>query len=243
MLKERYYFSHDYNARNDKKISALVREFKSSGYGIYWCTAEMLHEENGELELDDLTISAISKDLNEDFDLVKQVINKCVSHFKLFFISTDNVLTANRVDRNLNKRKEISKIRSNAGKAGANAKQMLAIAEQNIAKERKGKEIKEIKEIKGNKEELYKNMPTSKDFNGLPDIQIGAITQLLKITKQIDVSPNDISGLWEVFKIQNLTGKKTYCTKDDVYSHFINWAKDKRIDVKKTIEKNKGIFL
>jgi len=150
MAKDQYYFSHDYNARNDKKISALVREFKSAGYGIYWCAAEMLHEEGGVLELDDLTLFAISKDLNEDFELVKVVIEKCVSTFKLFYVLEDNILTANRVKRNLDKRKEISKARSDAGKAGANAKQMQAnakqmqaIAEQNQAKERKGKEIKE----------------------------------------------------------------------------------------------------
>ena len=153
MAKDTYYFSHDYNARNDKKISALVRDYKSAGYGIYWCTAEMMHEEGGEMELDDLTISAIAKDLNEDFELVKLVIEKCIS-YKLFILVEDNILTANRVKRNLDKRKEISVIRSEAGKNGAiakqkkaNAKQMLANAEQeqasvqqNQAKERKGKE-------------------------------------------------------------------------------------------------------
>lgn len=153
MAKDTYYFSHDYNARNDKKISALVRDFKSSGYGIYWCTAEMMHEEGGEMELDDLTVSAIAKDLNEDFELVKSVIEKCIS-YKLFFLVDDNKLTANRVKRNLDKRKEISNIRSEAGKNGAIAKQKKAIAkqklpnaeqeqaivQQNQAKERKGKE-------------------------------------------------------------------------------------------------------
>ena len=143
MGKDTYYFSHDYNARNDKKISALVREFKSAGYGIYWCTAEMLHEEGGTMDWDELTISSISKDLNEDFELVKKVVEKCSSTFKLFTLTTDNILTANRVVRNLEKRKEISKVRSDAGRLGANAKQMLANAEQNVAKERKGKEKKE----------------------------------------------------------------------------------------------------
>lgn len=149
MTKDTYYFSHDYNARNDKKISALVREYKSAGYGIFWATAEMLHEEGGEIELDELTLSAISKDLNEDFDLVKSVIEKCISSFKLFCLSSDNILTANRVRRNLDKRNEISKKRSDAGKAGANAKQMQANAEQKQAKE-----IKEIKEINNPKVEI-----------------------------------------------------------------------------------------
>jgi len=179
MAKDPYYFIHDYNARNDKKISALVREFKSAGYGIYWCAAEMLHEEGGVLELDDLTLFAISKDLNEDFELVKAVIEKCVSTFKLFYFLEDNILTANRVKRNLEKRKEISKARSNAGKAGANAKQMLTnakqmltIDEQNQAKERKGKEIKEkeIKEITTTEVSLENNLPQNPIFDRQPNI-------------------------------------------------------------------------
>jgi len=171
MAKDPYYFIHDYNARNDKKISALVREFKSAGYGIYWCAAEMLHEEGGVLELDDLTLFAISKDLNEDFELVKAVIEKCVSTFKLFYFLEDNILTANRVKRNLEKRKEISKARSNAGKAGANAKQMLTNAkqmltsvEQNQAKERKGKERKEII----NTDVVLENNHINSNFNRQP---------------------------------------------------------------------------
>lgn len=232
MAKETYYFSHDYNARNDKKISALVREFKSAGYGIYWCTAEMLHEDGGQLEWDDLTISAISKDLNEDFELVKTVIEKCATSFKLFNISEDNILTASRVRRNLDKRKEISKVRSNAGKAGANAKQMQANAEQNVAKERKRNKRKG--------KEIFNTMPLASDFNGIPDIKAGSAIELLKITKQVDVSKDDIIGLWGVFKIQSLTGGKYYQDEDAVYSHFINWVKDKKFTAKQMITEPNG---
>lgn len=50
-------------------------------------------------------------------------------------------------------------------------------------------------------------MPLPENFNGLPEIKIGSVIQLFKITKQTDISKQDVSGLWEVFKIQNLTGK------------------------------------
>lgn len=69
---------------------------------------------------------------------------------------------------------------------------------------------------------IYK--PTAENFTGLPQIKIGAVIQLLKITKQIDILPEQVSGLWEVFKVQNLNGKKHYNNEDDVYSHFINWS-------------------
>jgi len=220
MAKDTYYFSHDYNARNDKKISALVREFKSAGYGIYWCTAEMMHEEGGQLEFDDLTISAISKDLNEEFDLVKRVIEKCVSTFKLFIISEDNILTASRVRRNLEKRKEISKIRSNAGKAGANAKQMQANAKQKVAKERKGKEIKG-KEIKKG----FNCNPVFSDFNGLPEMYINQSIELVRLVKNTKISLEVVTGMWEVFKTKELTGQNYYANEGKVYSHFLDYLK------------------
>lgn len=84
-----------------------------------------------------------------------------------------------------------------------------------------------------NKEEERKEFnkyPLPEHFNGLPEIKIGAVQQLLKITKQTDATTEQISGLWEVFKIQSLTGQKFYSTPDDVYSHFINWAKTQKIE-------------
>jgi hypothetical protein len=129
MAKDALFFSHDLNARNDKKIAALVREFKSSGYGIYWCTVEMMHEEGGVIELDELTFGAIAHDLNEDIELVKNVILRCVD-FKLFVKSNVNELTAIRVMNNLVHRDNISKSRSKAGQKGAIAKQEQANAKQ-----------------------------------------------------------------------------------------------------------------
>lgn len=70
--------------------------------------------------------------------------------------------------------------------------------------------------------------PVSTDFNGLPDVKLGSAKQLISIIQKTNVSDNDILGMWDVFKVQNLTGKKHYESEDDVYSHFINWIKDKK---------------
>lgn len=237
MAKDTYYFSHDFNARNDKKISALVREFKSSGYGIYWCVAEMLHEEKGKVELDELTFMAISNDLNEDLELVKNVINKCVYSFKLFRLSDDNMLTSNRVEFNLDKRKQLSISRSNAGKAGAIAKQAQAIAEQNEAK--KGKKGKESKSLKGG----FNTMPLAKDFNGIPKEYIDQSIQLLHYSGNKGVIDSQITGMWDIFKVQNLTGKNHYPNEGKVYSHFINWIKDKKIKTEIKDEKDMNHYI
>jgi len=89
-----------------------------------------------------------------------------------------------------------------------------------------------IKEELEDKEEkkYFINKPKPENFNGLPEIKIGSVIQLFKITKQTDISKQDVSGLWEVFKIQNLTGKKFYEDEDAVYSHFINWSKNQKIE-------------
>lgn len=138
------YFAHDYSARHDRKIAALIEKYKSSGYGIFWATCEMMHEEGGELELDEITYGAISKNVNEDKILLKNVISDCIEIFKLFVLF-DGKLTSNRVKKNLDKRLNLSDIRSKAGKAGAKAKQKLSKAKQMTyikGKENKGKENK-----------------------------------------------------------------------------------------------------
>lgn len=84
-----------------------------------------------------------------------------------------------------------------------------------------------------NKEEVNKvfnNKPKPENFNGLPEITEGSLIQYFKTAKQIDVSKEQITGLWELFKTQNLTGKKYYTDEDAVYSHFINWGITKKIE-------------
>lgn len=82
-----------------------------------------------------------------------------------------------------------------------------------------------------NKEDkkVFNTMPLPENFNGLPEIKSGSVIELLRITKQVDLTHTDVKGLWEVFKVQNLTGKKYYGNEDEVYSHFINWSKNQKI--------------
>lgn len=92
-----------------------------------------------------------------------------------------------------------------------------------------------------NKKERFNNNPKSENFNGLPEIKIGAAKELVRITCQKTLSDSDIISVWEVFKIQNLTGKKYYQDEDSVYSHFINWIKNQ--DFKnKVSESNKSEY-
>jgi hypothetical protein len=88
-----------------------------------------------------------------------------------------------------------------------------------------------------NPENGFNQKPKSTDFNGLPDMINGSVIQLFRITKQTDATKSDIDGLWEVFKVQTLTGKKFYADEDAVYSHFINWTKTQTINGQNKQEK------
>lgn len=127
--KDSLFFRHDYNARNDRKIAALVKKHKAAGYGIFWITCEMMHEEGGHIEFDDITFGALAKDCNEEVEFIKQVISDCISEFKLFKREEDIVISG-RVSRNLEWKQGVSKVRSEAGKRGAIAKQMLDNSQQ-----------------------------------------------------------------------------------------------------------------
>lgn len=64
----------------------------------------------------------------------------------------------------------------------------------------------------------------------LPDINAGSVEQLWRITKKQIITREEIYGLWTVFKVQHLTGKSWYAAMEDVYSHFINWTKNQKIE-------------
>ncbi len=76
----------------------------------------------------------------------------------------------------------------------------------------------------------FNTFPVPTDFNGLPEIRVGSIQQLVKITKQKNITTEDVLGMWEVFKVQNLTGNKHYPNEDAVYSYFTNWIKEKKFE-------------
>lgn len=71
----------------------------------------------------------------------------------------------------------------------------------------------------------FNTKPKFSDFQELPEIKIGSAIELLSITKKVKATKEQIVGLWEVFKVQNLTGENYYHSEEKVYSHFIHWIK------------------
>lgn len=76
------YFTHDYNARADTKIRALIRKHGMRGYGLYWAIIEDLYSNGNLLRMD---CDALAWDYREECETVMSVVRD----FDLFVINGD----------------------------------------------------------------------------------------------------------------------------------------------------------
>jgi len=137
-MKDTYYFSHDYNARNDHKIKRLISKHGYLGYGLFWAIIEDLYNNANALQTD---YESIAFDLRTSENIIESIIND----FDLFVIEGDNFGSLS-VQRRLEERdaksakaRETAFKRWNKEKENANA--MQTHSECNAIKESKGKEI------------------------------------------------------------------------------------------------------
>jgi uncharacterized protein YdaU (DUF1376 family) len=149
MKKNTYYFSHDYNARNDTKVLFLRMQLGMEGYGIYWYLIESLAESGGTLPLQLIPVLAMQMHTTE------AKVNAVVNAFNLFEI-TDDLFFSIRLNEHLEKVNQIKISASERGKLSANKRKSTKIqqtVEQGVeqpAQQKKGKESKENKIINTN---------------------------------------------------------------------------------------------
>lgn len=167
MSKETYYFSHDFNSRNDDKIQVLLIDYGAESYGIFWAITEILHEEeNHKIELSDIFYKSFAKQMSTSVEQVVSILRSAIQYDLFYQINEENkiFIASNRVNKNVTLRDELSNKRSKAGKESAlkrallkesstSVKQVLTNDEQVSTKERKGKENKG-KENKRKKKEI-----------------------------------------------------------------------------------------
>lgn len=139
MSKETFYFSHDYNARADRKIVNVIMKHGMTGIGVYWCLVEMLYEEGGYMPTE---YERISFELRTDTKVIQSIIND----FELFKTDLDKFWSdavlerlQERCDKSEKARESINKrwnkYRNNTNVIRSNDK-------RNTIKERKEEEIK-----------------------------------------------------------------------------------------------------
>lgn len=160
MAKDTFYFSHDYNARNDPKILELRSEYGLEGYGLYWCLIETMAEDTNGVVVASL-IGGLSVGYGIPKNKLMEIINFMVGVGLLQ--EHNGTIFSKRLLEHKKKRKHLS----DKGREGAlkKWKNSIPISDPNSipngdgnAKERKEKEIKE----KENKNRFVK--PTTQEI-------------------------------------------------------------------------------
>ena len=150
MAKDTFYFSHDYNSRNDIKIKRLLQKLGFEGYGLFWAIIEELYNNANALPTH---YEGIAFDMRTHEDLVKSV----VEDFDLFVVHEGNFGSIS-VERRINERNEKSKKAknsadfrwSNANESKKDANEMRTQCDGNAIKKERNKEVKEIKKVDAN---------------------------------------------------------------------------------------------
>lgn len=154
------YFSHDYNARNDRKLVKLQMSLGMEAIGCYWCIVEMLYEEGGYMRSE---CDRIAFELRVEKNVIRQIIED----FELFRFDAEKFWSESVLAR-LNARNEKSakaskSAKSRWGKSECNANAMRTQCVRNAIKLNKSKE----KKSKLNKNKIQNTDNTSALFNEL----------------------------------------------------------------------------
>jgi hypothetical protein len=171
-MKKTFYFSHDYNARNDPKLQNVLMKLGHEGKSVYWDLIEMMFEQGGYLIIKEIdsyafalrTHSDCIKSLINDFGLFVKDTVKFWSESVLKRLNIQNEKSKKAVDSAHKRWDAIKQNDANALKNDANAS--LNGCEGNAIKESKVKESK-VKE----KEEININMPNENNSQ-TPDLKI-----------------------------------------------------------------------
>lgn len=166
--------------------------------------------------------------------MIGQTVGQLFSRIKDKFIQDAEGLWYNeRLDIEKEKRKNYVNSRNNnkLGKNKYTKKEQEDVSHMTSHMDNENEDS--VLNKKRNKEKQnFNTFPKPEDFNGLPDITLGSIKELIKITKQVSVTDEQVKGMWGVFKNQELTGEKFYKSEKDVYSHFTNWMKFQKFDIR-----------
>lgn len=157
-MKDTFFFTHDYNARNDPKLQRVLMKLGCAGLGIYWCIIEQLYEQGGSLPMCDCESIAFA--LRVEVGMVEKI----VTDFDLF--KTDEMrFWSPSVNTRLEKRTEIAQKRKNAALVSWESRRNrseTAADHANVinCRANKGNQIKE-KNIKDRESTLSRFAPPS----------------------------------------------------------------------------------
>lgn len=255
-MKETYYFSHDYNARNDPKILAMRSEYGAEGYGWYWMIIEILREQpEYKLEYNKYLCITLAMQLQCDKNALHGYVEKCINEYKLFttdgtYIWSNSLLRRMvKKDAKSEKAKKAANARwhkdSNTSKTDENdakkhASDAQAMHEQctsNAIKEKKGKENK----IKDNNTTI-EDQPVDNVDNSISDksLELCKYFETLKPGENITshlaalkIFINDYGYDWCKEALQLTVINKNAFIKGYMAKILKNWTENGKSEIKK----------
>ena len=151
------YFSHDLNARNDRKLIRLAMKHGMEGIGIYWCIVEMMYEEQGRVMRSEC--ERIAFELRTSCDKIESVLQD----FDLFYANEDYWYS-----ESVNRRIEAQIQVSNGAKKAANTRweryRNQGVVEENANEMRTHTNRIANKEKKRKEKESKENINTSREL-------------------------------------------------------------------------------
>ena len=180
-MAETFYFSHDYDSRQDEKIKDLIYHYGFEGYGIFWALIEDLYMNENMLKCD---YKRIAYEFRIDENKVKSIIND----FGLFTIEGENFYSSSinkrlefrnekkvKAKQSAEKRWKNATLNANASNNDANASKSDATEHANASKNDaiKERKVKEsiLKDNKGEREHSHTLVECLEIFtrNGKPE--------------------------------------------------------------------------
>lgn len=114
-MKGLFYFNHDNNARNDKKIQRIMLKYGVEGYGLYFLLLEEMHKSDGYFSLDDIDLFAWS--IHGDQEQLRKIIDTMIE-IGLFHRTDDDKIYSVRMKNDIDEYQQ----KSEKGKAMAEAR-------------------------------------------------------------------------------------------------------------------------
>ena len=120
MSKHTYFFTHDFNAHQDEKITLLLMELGYEAYGLYWRILEQLAQASDHKLKTNVKLLAYTFNYQGDVN----IIDSLIYDFNLFCLE-DEYFYSPSLNSRLNRLSEMKKKRAEAGKKGGLAKALL----------------------------------------------------------------------------------------------------------------------
>lgn len=151
MPLDNLYFKHDFGARNHPKLKGVKRKYGIEGLGIYWCLLEILYENNGSINEEELENICWDEKINFDKSID-------IMHILKFDKDENNNWSFCKVNERIKKREEYClKQKENANKRWEKYKEKKQAPipdwfkeqqEQESFDENKKKRLDELKKLK-----------------------------------------------------------------------------------------------